>query len=182
MKISQFFILATVIVAFMACSSKTDKHTGNGGGTWGTQTEEAAEATGATGEVTEGDMGPGTVSCDKFSVVIPVGWKVRNISNNVIGVGEDNKEGLSLVYDGRTNYQQAQQVLMNNKNMLDLGERTYGENKYATFLLQQESGDSFSAILKIGDGKSSVVKVSTTNVNSGENETVINVLRSLRLK
>ena len=66
--------------------------------------------------------------------------------------------------------------------MEDLGEKTYGNNTYATYLWKQDSGDSFSAILKIGDGESSVIKVNTSNVKTADNETVIKVLESLKLK
>ena len=176
MKTFQFFIMIVVTIALMACGSKTAKDAENAEGT---ETEQAAQA---TDEVKEGSMGPCTVSCDKFSIDIPEGWKVRNISENEIGVGEEYKEGLSFVYDDQANYKQSQQIKMEINGMEDLGEKTYGENTYATFLWKQDSGDAFSAIMKIGDGDSGIIKVNTSNVKTADNEKVINVLSSLKLK
>ena len=51
-----------------------------------------------------------------------------------------------------------------------------------TFLWKQDAGDSFSAILKIGDGESGVIKVNTSNVKTADNEVVLKVLESLELK
>ena len=136
----------------------------------------------ATDEVKEGSMGPCTVSCEKFSIDIPEGWEVRTIKENEISAGQEYKEGLNFVYDDRANYAQDRQIIMEINGMEDLGEKTYGDNTYATYLWKQDSGDSFSAILKIGDGESSVIKVNTTNVKTADNETVIKVLESLKLK
>ena len=86
------------------------------------------------------------------------------------------------MYDNRANYAQERQIIMDINGMEDLGEKTYGNNTYATYLWKQDSGDSFSAILKIGDGESSVIKVNTSNVKTADNETVIKVLESLKLK
>ena len=69
------------------------------------------------------------------------------------------------------------------KNFLeDLGEKTLGNNTYATFLWKQEAGDAFSAILKIGDGENGIIKVNTTNVKTADNEVVLKVMESLKLK
>ena len=171
----KFFQIAIVIVAtiaFAACGNKTSQNAENAEAT---ETEQTAEA---TDEVKEGSEGPCTVSCDKFSIDIPEGWVVRNISENEIGAGQEYKEGVNFVYDGQANFNQSRQIKMEINGMQDLGDKTYGDNTYATFL----GNDAFSAILKIGDGENGIIKVSTTNVKTADNEKVLKVLESLKMK
>ena len=127
-------------------------------------------------------MGPCTVSCEKFSIDIPEGWQVRVLSDKEISAGKEYHEGLDFVYEDQANYAQEQQIKMDKNGMQDLGEKTYGDNTYATFLWKQDSGDDFSAILKIGDGEAGVIKVNTTNVKTADNEVVLKVLESLKMK
>ena len=89
---------------------------------------------------------------------------------------------MNFVYDEQANYKQSQQIEMDIKGMEDLGEKTLGNNTYATFLWKQEAGDAFSAILKIGDGENGIIKVNTTNVKTADNEVVLKVMESLKLK
>ncbi len=175
-KIYQIAIVTVAAIAFAACGSKAS---GNGETADSTATEQTAEA---TDEVKEGSMGPCTVSCEKFSIDIPEGWVVRSIEDNVISAGQEYKEGLEFVYDDQANYAQERQIKMEKSGMEDLGEKTLGDNTYATYLWKQDSGDVFSAILKIGDGENGVIKVNTTNVKTADNETVLNVLGSLKMK
>ena len=107
---------------------------------------------------------------------------MRSIEDNVISAGQEYKEGLEFVYDDQANYAQERQIKMEKSGMEDLGEKTLGDNTYATYLWKQDSGDVFSAILKIGDGENGVIKVNTTNVKTADNETVLNVLGSLKMK
>lgn len=178
MKTKFFMMIAAAgLMAFTACGGN------KGGNNEGQGEQEAVEQEAAASqEVTEGSMGPCTVSCDKFSIDIPEGWKVRRISENEISVGEEYKEGLEFVYDEYANFKQSCQIKMDVNGMEDLGEKTYGDNTYGTFLWKQDAGDSFSAILKIGDGESGIIKVNTTNVKTADNEKVLNVLSSLKLK
>lgn len=175
-KVYQIAIMIVAAIAFTACGNKTAQEGENAEGTTTEQTAEAA------GEVKEGSMGPCTVSCEKFSIDIPEGWEVRVIKENEIGAGQEYKEGLNFVYDEYANYKQAQQIEMEISGMEDLGEKTLGDNTYATFLWKQDSGDSFSAILKIGDGENGIIKVSSSNVKTADNETVLKVMESLKLK
>lgn len=175
----KFYQIAIVIVAAIAFAACGNKASDNGETADSTATEQTAEA---TDEVKEGSMGPCTVSCEKFSIDIPEGWEVRSIEDKAISAGQEYKEGLEFVYDDRANYAQERQFKMDKNGMEDLGEKTYGDNTYATYLWKQGSDSTFSAILKIGDGESSVIKVNTTNVKTADNETVIKVLGSLKLK
>ena len=175
-KIYQFAIVIIAAIAFAACGNKT---TQNAEGNDDTAVEEAAET---TEEVKEGSKGPCTVACEKFSIDIPEGWEVRILKDNEIGAGKEYQEGVNFVYDEYANYTQSRQIQMDIKGMEDLGEKTYGGNTYATFLWKQDAGDSFSAILKIGDGENGIIKVNTSNVKTADNETVLNVLGSLKMK
>ena len=175
-KIFQIAIVIAASITFAACGNKTSQDAEN---TEGTATEQTSEA---TEEVKEGSKGPCTVSCDKFSIDIPEGWVVRTISEKEIGAGQEYKEGVNFVYEDQANFNQSRQIKMDIDGMQDLGDKTYGENTYATFLWKQDSGDSFSAILKIGDGENGIIKVNTTNVKTADNETVLKVLESLKLK
>ena len=176
---TRFFMMiaAAGLLAFTACGGNKG---GNNEGQGGDQ-QEAVEQTEATAseEVKEGSMGPCTVSCDKFSINIPEGWKVRQIAENEISVGQEYKEGLNFVYDGAANFKQSCQIATEVSGMEALGEKTYGNNTYATFMM---SGDTYSAILKVGDGESAIIKVNTTNVKTADNEVVLKVLESLKLK
>jgi hypothetical protein len=173
-------IAAAGLLAFTACGGNKG---GNNEGQGGDQ-KEAVEQTEATAseEVKEGSKGPCTVSCDKFSIDIPEGWEVRVIKENEISAGQEYKEGLNFVYDEQANYKQSQQIEMDINGMEDLGEKTLGNNTYATFLWKQDAGDSFSAILKIGDGENGIIKVNTTNVKTADNEVVLKVMESLKMK
>ncbi len=175
-KFYQIAIVTVAAIAFAACGNKAS---GNGETADSTATEQTAEA---TDEVKEGSMGPCTVSCEKFSIDIPEGWKVRSIKDKEISAGQEYKEGLNFVYDDRANYAQERQFKMDKNGMEDLGEKTYGDNTYATYVWEQGSDSTFSAILKIGDGENGVIKVNTTNVKTADNETVTKVLESLKLK
>ena len=175
-KVYQIAIMIVAAIAFTACGNKT---TQEGENAEGASTEQTAEA---ANEVKEGSKGPCTVSCDKFSIDIPEGWEVRVIKENEIGAGQEYKEGLNFVYDQYANYKQSQKIEMDIKGMEDLGEKTLGNNTYATFLWKQDSGDSFSAILKIGDGENGIIKVSSSNVKTADNETVLKVMESLKMK
>ena len=175
-KTFQIAIMIVATIAFAACGNKSDKNAENADST---KTEKTADA---ASEVKEGSKGPCTVSCDKFSIDIPEGWEVRKISENEIGAGQEYKEGVSFVYDENANYDQSRQIKMDINGMEDLGEKTLGANTYATYLWKQSAGDSFSAILKIGDGQSGVIKVNTTNVKTADNEIVLKVLGSLKMK
>ena len=175
----KFFQIAIVIAAsitFAACGNKASQDAEN---TDGTAAEQATEA---NDEVKVGSKGPCTVSCDKFSIDIPEGWEVRTIGEKEIGAGQEYKEGVNFVYDDQANYTQSCKIKMDVNGMQDLGEKTYGGNTYATFLWKQDSGDAFSAILKIGDGENGIIKVSTSNVKTADNETVLKVLESLKMK
>lgn len=175
-KIFQIAIVIVASISFAACGDKTSQSAEN---TDGTATEQTSEA---TDEVKEGSVGPCTVSCDKFSIDIPEGWVVRTINKNEIGAGMEYKEGVNFVYEDQANFNQSRQIKMEVSGMQDLGDKTYGDNTYATFLRKMDSGDDFSAILKIGDGENGIIKVSTTNVKTADNETVLKVLESLKLK
>ena len=175
-KVYLFAIMIAAAIAFTACGNKTAQ---DGENAEGAATEQTAEA---TDEVKEGSQGPCTVSCEKFSIDIPEGWEVRVIKDNEISAGQEYKEGLNFVYDEQANYKQSQQIEMDIKGMEDLGEKTLGNNTYATFLWKQDAGDSFSAILKIGDGENGIIKVNTTNVKTADNEVVLKVMESLKMK
>ena len=175
-KVYQIAIMLVVAIAFTACG---DKAAQNGENAEGAATEQTTEA---TNEVKEGSKGPCTVSCDKFSIDIPEGWVVRVIKDNEISAGQEYKEGVSFVYEDQANYKQSQQIKMEVSGMEDLGEKTLGDNTYATYLRKDNSGDSYSAILKIGDGENGIIKVNTTNVKTGDNETVLKVMESLKMK
>ena len=175
-KIYQIAILIVATITFTACGNKTSQNEENADGTATEQTAEAAD------EVKVGSEGPCTVSCEKFSIDIPEGWVVRVINENEIAAGQEYKEGVDFVYDDQANYNQSRQIKMEIDGMEDLGEKTCGENTYATYLWKQDSGDAFAAILKIGDGENGIIKVNTTNVKTADNETVLNVLGSLKMK
>ena len=175
-KIYQIAIVIVASITFAACGNKAAQNAENAEGEATEQTAEAAE------EVKVGSEGPCTVSCDKFSIDIPEGWVVRDIKENEIAAGQEYKEGLDFVYDDQANFAQECQIKMEKSGMEDLGEKTYGDNTYGTFLWKQDSGDVFSAILKIGDGENGVIKVNTTNVKTADNETVLKVLGSLKMK
>lgn len=175
-KFFQFAIVIVATIAFTACGDKPAQNAENNDAEATEQTSEA------TDEVKVGSEGPCTVSCDKFSIDIPEGWVVRDISENVIAAGQEYKEGVEFVYDDQANFTQSRQIKMEKEGMQDLGDQTYGDNTYATFLWKQSSGDAYSAILKIGDGENGIVKVNTTNVKTADNETVLKVLGSLKMK
>ncbi len=175
-KVYQIAIMLVAAIAITACGNKAAQ---DGENAEGAATEQTAEA---TNEVKEGSLGPCTVSCEKFSIDIPEGWVVRVIKDNEISAGQEYKEGLNFVYDEQANYKQSQQIEMDINGMEDLGEKTLGNNTYATFLWKQESGDAFSAILKIGDGENGIIKVNTTNVKTADNEVVLKVMESLKMK
>lgn len=175
-KVYQIAIMLVAAIAITACGNKAAQ---DGENAEGAATEQTAEA---TNEVKEGSLGPCTVSCEKFSIDIPEGWVVRVIKDNEISVGQEYKEGLNFVYDEQANYKQSQKIEMDINGMEDLGEKTLGNNTYATFLWKQESGDAFSAILKIGDGENGIIKVNTTNVKTADNEVVLKVMESLKMK
>ena len=175
-KVYLFAIMIAAAIAFTACGNKTAQ---DGENAEDAATEQTSEA---TDEVKEGSKGPCTVSCDKFSIDIPEGWEVRVIKENEISAGQEYKEGLNFVYDEQANYKQSQQIEMDIKGMEELGEKTLGNNTYATFLWKQEAGDAFSAILKIDDGENGIIKVNTTNVKTADNEVVLKVMESLKLK
>jgi len=172
-KIYQIAIMIVAAIAFTACGSKTAQEGGNAEGTTTEQTAEAAN------EVKEGSVGPCTVTCEKFSIDIPEGWVVRKIADNEISAGQEYKEGLNFVYDEQANYKQSQQIMMEISGMQDLGEKTLGGNTYATYLSKEES---FSAILKIGDGENGIIKVNSSNVKTGDNEIALKVMESLKMK
>ena len=176
----KFFQLAIVAVAAVVMVSCGNKGEANAEGTDSTAVEQTAEA--GSQEVKEGTMGPCTVECAKFSIDIPAEWEVRKIADNEISVGKEYAEGLNFVYDDAANFKQECMFEMNITGMQDLGEKTYGSNTYATFLWKQDAGDSFAAILKIGDGNGQVIKVNTSNVKTADNEVVLKVLESLKLK
>ena len=163
-------IAAVGLMTFAACGTKNENKAE------GEQPEgvEQAEAQ----EVKEGSMGPCTVSCNKFSIDIPEGWEVRVIKEKEISVGKEYSEGLEFVYDDAANYTQSRSIKMEISGMQDLGEQTYGDNTYATYI----KDDSYSAIMKVGDGENAIIKVNTTNVKTADNETVLKVLGSLKLK
>ncbi len=170
-RVYQIAIMLVAAIAFTACGDKAAQNGENAEGA-------AEQTTEATTEVKEGSKGPCTVSCDKFSIDIPEGWEVRVIKENEISAGQEYKEGLNFVYDEQANYKQSQQIEMDIKGMEDLGEKTLGNNTYATFLWKQDAGDSFSAILKMNG----IIKVNTTNVKTADNEVVLKVMESLKMK
>jgi len=176
-KFFQFAIVAVAAIVMVSCGNKSEA---NAEGAEPATEEQTAGA--ESQEVKEGTMGPCTVECAKFSVDIPAEWEVRKIQDNEISVGKEYAEGLNFVYDDAANFKQECQIIMNISGMQDLGEKTYGSNTYGTFLWKQDAGDSFAAILKIGDGESGVIKVNTSNVKTADNEVVLKVLESLKLK
>lgn len=175
-KVYQISMMIIAALVFAACGNKPAQEGENAEGTSTEQTAEVAD------EVKEGSAGPCTVSCDKFSIDIPEGWVVRVINENEISAGKEYKEGVSFVYDEQANYKQSQQIKMEISGMEDRGEKTLGDNTYATFLCRDNSGDSYSAILKIGDGENGIIKLNTTNVKTDDNEIVLKVMESLKMK
>ena len=174
-KFFQFAIVAVAAIAMASCGNKSGQAEAEG-------TDAAGVAEAASQEVTVGSVGPCTVECAKFSIDIPEGWEVRVIEDKEISAGKEYAEGLDFVYDDAANFKQECQINMEIEGMQDLGEKTYGSNTYATFLWKQDAGDSYSAILKIGDGDGQVIKVNTTNVKTADNEVVLKVLESLKMK
>ena len=170
-------MIATVAM-LTACNGN-----GNTSGT-NTSSDSTAQATEqpAAGGMEEGAKGPGVLECDNFTIDVPQDWEVTKKKESELSVKAPSGEIFNFVYDEQSNLAQEKQFEMELDGMQDLGEKTFGNNTYATFLWKQDAGDAYSAIMKIGDGDSGTIKVNTTNVKTADNEMIPAILGNLKMK
>ena len=172
-----------VFLIFAAAMAMTmiscDGTTGNGSTNDSTTTDTAQAAASV---MEEGAKGPGTLECDKFTIEVPEGWEVNTKKETELTVKAPSGEIFNFVYDEQSNYPQERQIIMEINGMQDLGEKTFGENTYATYLWKQEAGDVFKAILKIGDGQNGTIKVNPTNVKTADNEMIAVIFPNVKMK
>ena len=115
-------------------------------------------------------------------MIVPQDWEVTKKKESELSVKAPSGEIFNFVYDEQSNLAQEKQFEMELDGMQDLGEKTFGNNTYATFLWKQDAGDAYSAIMKIGDGNSGTIKVNTTNVKTADNEMIPAILGNLKMK
>ena len=164
-----FAIAAVVAVGLASCGNKAEQKTEGEPEATEQEAPEQKEAQ----EITEG---PGTVENAVFSVDVPEGWKVmlNNDKKIIIGVS-DVKEKLciekySMSYDSKIEQQKAI------KDCQDLGEQTYGDNKFATFSWMGK----FYAFLN-SNGNQGYIGIDGSNIEA-DNETLQKVLASIKVK
>ena len=177
----KIFLMIATVVLMAACAGNTDT-SGNGGGEQNDpnateQTDKAAPA-----GMEEGANGPGTLECEKFTIDVPEGWTVSKKMEEELSVKAPSGEIFNFVYDEQSNLAQEKQFEIDRDGMQDLGEKTFGDNTYATFLWKQDAGDAYSAIMKIGDGNAGTIKVNTTNVKTADNEMIPLILGNVKVK
>lgn len=167
-------------IALMAsCGGNTNT---SGSAASGEQNDSVATEQAADGSMQEGAKGPGTLEAANFTIDVPEGWEVSSKMDKELSVKAPSGEIFNFVYDDQSNYTQEKQLKMNRDGMQDLGEKTFGDNTYSTFLWKQDAGDVYSAIMKIGDGNSGTIKVNTTNVKTADNEMIAAIMGNIKMK
>ena len=167
--IFSFAIAAIAAVAMVSCGNKTEQKAENEPEATEQQAPEQKDAQ----EITEG---PGTVENAVFSVDVPEGWKVmlNNDKKIIIGVSDVQEklciEKYSMAYDSKVEQQKAI------KDCEDLGEQTYGSNKFATFKWMGK----FYAFLNT-NGNAGYIGIDGSNIEA-DNETLQKVLASIKVK
>ena len=153
---------------------------GNNSGSNAASGDSTAQATteNAAGAMEIGAKGPGTLEAAAFSVDVPEGWEVTDKQDKEVSVMAPSGEIFNFVYDEQSNLAQEKQIKMEKDGMQDMGEKTFGDNTYATFVWM----DAFSAIMKIGDGTAGTIKVNTTNVKNADNEMIPAILGNVKMK
>ncbi len=174
----KLFLMIATVAMLTACNGNGNTN----GSASGSQNDSTATEQAADGTMQEGSKGPGTVECNNFTIDVPESWEVSNKMDKEISVKAPSGEIFNFVYDDQSNYTQEKQLKMNRDGMQDLGEKTFGDNTYATFLWKQDAGDVYSAIMKIGDGNSGTIKVNTTNVKTADNEMIAAILGNIKMK
>ena len=173
------FFMFSAAMAFTLISF--DGTAGKGSATDSIAADSAAVAV-ATDGLQEGDKGPGLLQCDAFTIEVPEGWEVNTKKENELTVVAPSRELFNFVYDEYSNYPQERQFMMDINGMQDLGEKTFGDNTYATYLWKQSAGDVYKAILKIGDGEHGTIKVNPTNVETADNEMIAVIFPAVKMK
>lgn len=135
-------------------------------------------------EITE-MKGPGTIECKNFTIDVPQDWEgqyVQDPRSIKLSVKAPSNEIFDFIYHEQSNFTQEKQLMMERDGMQDLGEKTFGNNTYATFLGKQDAVDTYIAIMKIGDGNSGTIKVSAFNVNTADNKMIPAILGNVKMK
>ena len=176
----KLFLMIATVAMLTACNGNGN-NSGNASGSQNDSTS-TEQADNASNGMQEGSKGPGTVECDNFTIDVPDSWEVSSKMDKELSVKAPSGEIFNFVYDNQSNYTQEKQFKMERDGMQDLGEKTFGDNTYATFLWKQDAGDVYSAIMKIGDGNSGTIKVNTTNVKTADNEMIAAIMGNIKMK
>ena len=163
----KLFLMFATVEMLTACNGN-----GNTSGS-NASNDSTAQATEQTEEAT-----PGTVECANFTLDVPEGWEVTDKQDKEVSVKAPSGEIFNFVYDDQSNYDQEKQTKRDKDGVQDKGEKTFGDNTYATYVWM----DAFSAILKIGDGTAGTMKVNTTNVKDDTNEMIAVILPNVKMK
>lgn len=163
----KLFLMFAAVAMLTACNGN-----GNASGS-NASNDSTAQATEQTDEAT-----PGTVECESFTLDVPEGWVVTDKQDKEVSVKAPSGEIFNFVYELQSNYTQEKQFEMDKDGVQDKGEKTFGDNTYATYVWM----DAYSAILKIGDGTAGTIKVNTTKVKDDTNEMIAVILPNIKMK
>lgn len=167
--ILSFAVAAFLAVGLASCGSKSDNAASGEATAEGEQPTEQASAT----EITEG---LGTIENKTFSVDVPEGWKVMLNEDKKIIIGvSDVREKLCIEKNGLS-YDSAVENQKSLDGCEDLGEQTYGNNKFATFMWKGKFYAYYNS-----DGNKGHIVIDGSNIQP-DNEAIQKVLSSIKIK
>ncbi len=177
----KLFLMIATVAMLTACNGNgntSGKASGEQNDSNATEQTDKASPSG----MEEGSKGPGTLEANAFTIDVPEGWEVTKKSDEELGVKPQGGKVFSFQYSDQANHEQEKQIMMNLKDMKDLGEKQFGDNTYHLYMWEQEFEGTFKALLKIGDGQSGSIEVTCSGLEDANSEVVGQILPNVKMK
>ena len=175
----KLFLMIATVAMMAACSGNGNT---SGSATSGEQNDSAATEQATDGTMQVGAKGPGSLEAANFTIYVPEGWIVTTKSDTELAVKEPGGKVFDFQYSDQANHEQEKQMMMDKDGMEDLGEKQFGDNTYNLYMWKQDGGDTFKAILKIGDGQAGSMKVTCSGLEDANSELIPAILGNVKMK